>query len=97
MNLIGRDAQYIGRQAELRVEAIVKELGLDAYYEQQLDFGGHTDLVIQGAKFQISATGKSAQTMKRLRRSGIHFIEAGEHISKDSIVQQIYLAIIGEG
>ena len=97
MNPIGLEAKKIGKQAEQRVEAIVKELGLPAYYEQQLDFGGHTDLVISGVRFQISATGKSKEHMKRWRKEGIHFIVAGEHISRDSIIQQIYLAINGEG
>lgn len=96
MNPQGLEAQKVGKTAEKRVETLAQEWGLPAHYEQQLDFGGHTDLVICGVRFQISATGKSAQTEKRLRRKGIYCIVAGEHISDDSIRQQIYLFINGE-
>lgn len=96
MNSIGREGQLKGKRAEERVAQIVQELGLPAYYETKLDFGGHTDLVVRDVRLQISATGKGKEHMKRWRREGIHFIIAGEHVSRDSIIQQIYLAINGE-
>jgi len=91
MKLIGVEAQKKGKLAEHRVTQLVGELGLNSYYSQQLDYGGHTDLVIENVRFQISATGKSNKTIKRSQ--GIHQIIAGEHISRDSIIQQIYLGI----
>lgn len=94
MNPLGLEAKRIGKAAEQRVAEIVAELGLTSHYDPMLDYGGcKTDIVIDGMPFQISVKPKSAQVRKRCRKEGIFFIVAGEQVTREEIIEQIYYGL----
>lgn len=95
MNPVGLEAQKIGKQAEQRVKSICTELGLDWVYSVEADYKDGIDITIRGVAFQISATGKSPKSKKRDfgKEIPIYQIVAGEHLSSQEIIEQIYLIL----
>lgn len=91
MNLLGLEAQRVGRIAQQRVEQIAGMLGFEIQYNPAMDYGNKTDLVIAGVNVQISVDRKSIGEQKRLAARGICSIVAGDRYSDNDIVNQIQL------
>lgn len=90
MNEWGVEAQRIGREAELRVNNIAQFLGCDVQTSPELDYGGKTDLLINGVPIQVSCQPKSRQAQERLMSRGIFNICAGERYSDEEVAMQLY-------
>lgn len=84
-----RKYQLIGQEAEQRVIDLARDLGSEVYTSQDLDYGGKVDVVIDNAPYQVSATGKSKRTEKRLTSLGIRPITAGQQVSDEDLLEQL--------
>lgn len=85
----GKIAQKKGREAELRVEKLCQNLGLETCTSQQLDYRDKVDVAVEGRGFQVSCSQKSQKTIKGLERRGICNIYAGEQVDDEQLQEQI--------
>jgi hypothetical protein len=83
------EAQKIGLEAEERVADLARRLGSKITQTPRLDYGGKTDLVIDGLPIQVSVWPKSRGEQERLKRRGIRPVAAGDRYSETDILDQL--------
>lgn len=84
-----RESQIIGQEAEQRVIELAEQLGSEVKVSPDLDYGMKVDVVIDGRRYQVSATGKSRRTKQRLRDRGIITVIAGEQVPTEDLLNQL--------